>query len=77
MQIPERKAVPWPEDASQEIMGSNPGAGKGFFLAKSLSDCTCREICTLVKSKLNTLLIVQSVLGASQYQIKPHQTRLK
>ena len=35
MQIPIRKIMPWQEDASQTAVGSNPAAGKGFFLSKS------------------------------------------
>ena len=31
-QIPVRKVMPWQEDVSKNVMGSNPGAGKGFFL---------------------------------------------
>ena len=28
--IPVRKVMPWPEDASQKALGSNPSAGKNF-----------------------------------------------
>ena len=54
---------------------------KDFFLQNLYQTVlvlsSCPEICTLVKNELNNLLIVQPVAGASQYQIKPHQTRLK
>ena len=31
MQIPEWKVMPWQEEMSWKVVGSNPGAGKGFF----------------------------------------------
>ena len=31
MQIPVRKVKPWQEEMSWKVVGSNPGAGKGFF----------------------------------------------
>ena len=29
--------MPWQEDASQKVVGLNPGEGKGYFLMKTLS----------------------------------------
>ena len=37
--IDQRDANPWQEDASWEVVGSNPCTAKGFFLLKSLLNC--------------------------------------
>ena len=34
MQIPLRQVTPWQEEESLKVVGSNPGAGEGCFLAK-------------------------------------------
>ena len=31
MQVPVLSVMPWQEDASQKVVGSNPSAGKGIF----------------------------------------------
>ena len=36
MQIPVMKVMSRQEDKSQKVEGSNPGAGKGFFLLNSI-----------------------------------------
>ena len=37
--IHQRYANPWQEDASWEVVSSNPGAGKEYFLLKSQLNC--------------------------------------
>ena len=41
--------IPGEKGASQRVMGSNPGTGKGFFLTKScLKDLSLNIICILI-----------------------------
>ena len=52
MKIPVLKVTPWQEDAGKKVMGSNPGARKGFFspensLKVQLFDQSSCRYCTI------------------------------
>ena len=44
-QITVRMVMPWQEDAWQNMMGSNPGGGKGLFIISALNEVDSSSCC--------------------------------
>ena len=51
--IPVRKVMPWQEDTSQKVLGSNPSSCKGFF---QIFICTLHELYNVLILVINTYI---------------------
>ena len=71
MKIPVLKVTPWQEDAGKKVMGSNPGARKGFFLLKTPLKCSC------MIDHLVDIVLYKSVFGLMFYLSCKHMKQLQ